>query len=146
VKIALHTPVQQDYLSVYRGFNQELFLKLAPPFPKVKLLRFDGSKPNDVVAIQMNIFGFKQTWISRITQSKVTEQEAYFVDQGQQLPWPLRFWQHRHVVTKSQNGGAIISDLIEYRTASFLIDLLLYPLMLAQFGYRKPIYRRVFKK
>jgi len=145
VRIALHTAVQQDYLSVFKGFNQDLFLKLAPLFPKVKLLRFDGSEPNDIVAIQMNILGLKQTWTSLIIESKITNQQASFVDQGQQLPWPLRFWQHRHLVTKHPNGGAVISDLIEYRTAFWLLDLLLYPFMRAQFSYRKPIYRRYFR-
>jgi len=145
VKIAIHTPVQQNYLTVFEGFNRELFLKLAPPFPQFKLLRFDGCQSGDIVAIELNIFGLKQTWTSLITESKVTEQEAYFIDQGQQLPWPLRFWQHKHLIIKHQSGGAVISDLIEYRTASFIVDLLMYPVMLAQFSYRKPIYRRAFE-
>ena len=145
MKISLHTLVKQDYLSVFQNFDQTLFLALAPPFPKVKLLRFDGSNPGDKVAIRLNFLLFSQTWASLITESNITEQEAYFVDEGQQLPWPLKFWRHRHVVQKHPEGGAVISDLIEFWTASFLVDLLLYPLMWAQFSYRKPIYRKFFK-
>jgi ligand-binding SRPBCC domain-containing protein len=145
VRIAIHTQVKRDYLSVYNNFNQNLFLALAPPFPKFKLLRFDGSQPGDKVAVELNFGLFRQTWTSLITESNISEQEAYFTDQGQQLPWPLKFWQHRHLVKKNSGGGAIISDLIQYRTAFWLLDLLLYPLMLAQFSYRKPVYKRYFK-
>jgi ligand-binding SRPBCC domain-containing protein len=144
LRVAIHTPVQQDFLSVYRKFDQDLFLALAPPFPKFKLLRFDGSQPGDRVAVELNFGVFRQTWTSLITASKVTEQEAYFIDQGQQLPWPLKFWQHQHLITSNPAGGAIIHDLIQYRTAFWLLDWLLYPFMRAQFSYRKPIYRRYF--
>ena len=146
MRIAIHTPVKQNFLAVFKNFDQALFVALAPPFPKTKLLRFDGSQPGDKVAIELNFGLFRQTWASLITESNITGQEAYFVDQGQQLPWPLKFWQHKHLVKRNPAGGAIISDLIQYRTASLLIDLLLYPFMLAQFSYRKPIYKRYFNK
>ena len=145
MRIAIHTQVKRDYLSVYHNFNQSLFLALAPPFPKLKLLRFDGSQPGDKVAVELNFWLFRQTWTSLITESNITGQEAYFTDQGQQLPWPLKIWQHRHLVKNNPGGGTIISDLIQYRTAFWLLDLLLYPLMLAQFSYRKPVYKRYFK-
>ncbi|MGV3588216.1 MAG: SRPBCC family protein [Adhaeribacter sp.] len=145
MRIAIHTEVKQDYLSVYHNFNQQLFLALAPPFPKFKLLRFDGSQPGDVVAVELNFGLFRQTWTSLITESKITDQEAYFIDQGQQLPWPLKYWQHQHLVKNNPAGGAIISDLIQYRTSFWLFDWLLYPVMWAQFSFRKPIYRRYFK-
>ena len=145
MRIAIHTQVKRDYLSVYNNFNQNLFLALAPPFPKFKFLRFDGSQPGDKVAVELNFWLFRQTWTSLITESNITGQEAYFIDQGQKLPWPLKFWQHRHLVKNNPGGGAIISDLIQYRTAFWLLDLLLYPLMLAQFSYRKPVYKRYFK-
>ncbi|KAA5546554.1 SRPBCC family protein [Adhaeribacter rhizoryzae] len=145
MRIAIHTEVKQDYLSVYHKFNQQLFLALAPPFPEFKLLRFDGSQPGDTVAVELNFGLFRQTWTSLITESKITDHEAYFVDMGQQLPWPLKYWRHQHLVKKNPAGGAIISDLIQYRTVFWLFDWLLYPVMWAQFSFRKPIYRRYFK-
>lgn len=44
------TKVHQDYLSVMEGFTEELFLQLNPPFPPVKLKRFDGCNKGDIVA------------------------------------------------------------------------------------------------
>jgi ligand-binding SRPBCC domain-containing protein len=145
LKIAIYTPVKQDYLTVFHNFNQELFLALAPPFPKLTLLRFDGSQPGDQVAIELNFLLFRQTWTSLITESKITGQAAYFIDEGQQLPWPLKYWQHQHLVKNQPSGGAIIGDLIQYRTGLWLLDLLLYPMLLAQFKYRQPVYRQFFK-
>ncbi|MDB5261041.1 MAG: hypothetical protein JWQ14_322, partial [Adhaeribacter sp.] len=89
MRIAIHTSVKKDYIAVFKGFDEALFLALAPPFPKFKLLRFDGSQPGDTVAIELNFGLFCQTWTSLITQSQITDQEAWFIDEGQQLPWPL---------------------------------------------------------
>ncbi|AKD02766.1 hypothetical protein POKO110462_00545 [Pontibacter korlensis] len=143
MKIHLETKVRQDYRSVFDAFDEQLFRKLAPPYPRLQLLRFDGSEPGDVVEVELQT-GIKSfRWTSLITERVVTGAEAYFVDQGQELPPPLQLWHHRHLVTKN-GGGAIIHDIITYSTGNKLLDLLLYPFMLAAFGMRKPIYRREF--
>lgn len=145
MQLHLKTTVQQDYLTVFHAFDEQLFRKLSPPYPRLKLLRFDGSAPGDVVEVELQT-GLKAfRWTSLITERKVTDTEAYFIDQGQELPPPLRYWHHRHLVSKNGNG-TIIHDIITYRTGSNLLDLLLYPLMLAQFSMRKPIYRKVFRR
>lgn len=145
MRIHLKTTVQQDFLTVFNAFDEKLFRRLSPPFPRLKLLRFDGSKPGDVVEVELQT-GIKSfRWTSLIIEREVTDTEAYFIDQGQVLPPPLRYWHHKHLVTKS-GSGAIIHDIITYSTGHKLADLLLFPLMLAQFGMRKPVYRKVFGK
>ncbi|MFD2246789.1 SRPBCC family protein [Pontibacter ruber] len=145
MQLHLQTAVQQDYLKVFHAFDEQLFRRLSPPYPRLKLLRFDGSKPGDVVEVELQT-GFKSfRWTSLITEESITDTEAYFVDQGQELPPPLRYWHHKHLITK-YGSGAIIHDIITYSTGFKLLDLLFYPLMLAQFGMRKPIYRKVFGK
>jgi len=145
MRIHLKTAVQQDYITVFNAFDERLFRKLSPPYPRLKLLRFDGSEPGDVVAVALQT-GFKSfRWTSLITERKVTDTEAYFVDQGQELPPPLRFWRHQHLITKN-GSGAIVHDIITYSTGIKPLDLLLYPLMVAQFSMRKPVYKREFGK
>jgi ligand-binding SRPBCC domain-containing protein len=135
--------VRQDFQTVFSGFDEKLFRRLAPPYPRLRLLRFDGSQPGDLVEIEL-LTGFRRfRWTSRITERQVTDTEAWFTDQGEELPPPLRFWHHRHLVTR-RGTGATIHDLITYRTRSRLLDLLLYPLLWAQFAYRKPVYRKAF--
>jgi ligand-binding SRPBCC domain-containing protein len=144
VRIHLKTNVCGDHREVLAGFDEKLFRRLAPPFPRLRLLRFDGSRPGDRVEIEL-LTGLKRfRWTSLITERQVTDQEAWFTDQGQQLPPPLRYWRHRHLVTNRGNGASTIHDIIDYRTSFRLLDGLLYPLLWAQFAYRKPVYRRVF--
>jgi ligand-binding SRPBCC domain-containing protein len=145
MQLHLQTAVQQDYLKVFHAFDEQLFRKLAPPYPRLKLLRFDGSEPGDVVevALKTGIKSFR--WTSLITEQGITDTEAYFVDEGQELPPPLRHWRHKHLVTKN-GSGATIHDIIDYSTNFHPLDVLLYPLMLAAFGMRKPVYRKVFGK
>lgn len=145
MRIHLKTAVQQDYISVFNAFDEQLFRRLSPPYPRLKLLRFDGSMPGDVVEVELQTSLKSFRWTSLITEREVTDAEAYFVDQGQQLPPPLRYWHHRHLVTRS-GSGAVIHDIITYSTGVKVLDLLLYPLMLAQFSMRKPMYRKVFGK
>ena len=143
MQLHLRTQVKQDYLSVFNAFDESLFRKLSPPYPRLRLLRFDGSYPGDVVEVEL-LAGFKSfRWTSLITERSVTDAEAYFVDEGLEVPPPLRHWRHKHLVTKEGNG-AVIHDIIEYRTGSKALDLLLYPLMLLQFGSRKPVYKKTF--
>ncbi|QCR25138.1 hypothetical protein [Pontibacter sp. SGAir0037] len=145
MRLHLKTTVQQDFRHVFDAFDEKLFLALSPPYPRLKLLRFDGSAPGDIVAVEM-LTGFsRHCWTSLITEREVTDTDAYFVDEGQELPAPLQTWHHKHLVSKHGNG-AIIHDIITFSTGNKLLDQLLYPLMLAQFSMRKPVYKKLFGK
>jgi ligand-binding SRPBCC domain-containing protein len=143
MKITIETHVEQGYLTVKKGFNETLFTKLSPPFPPVKLIRFDGSTTGDLVILELNFIFFKQNWTSEIVEDQTDEKEFYFVDKGIELPFFLKKWTHRHRIIKD-GENAIIRDEIEYKAPFLVLTWLLYPVMLLQFAYRKPIYKRIF--
>ena len=144
--LILRTAVAQAPAAVLAGFTQELFLALAPPFPRLTLRRFDGCRRGDRVEIELNTLLSKLTWTSLITDDGTLPNGThFFIDEGQTLPPPLRYWRHRHLIEPGPAGGSRIVDDLEYRTASPLLDALLYPAMWAQFAWRKPIYRRWFR-
>ena len=144
MRVRIKTSVVASLETVKEGFTEDLFLKLNPPFPPVELLRFDGCKKNDVVALELNFILFRQYWISVITEDQDNESEWFFVDKGSQLPFFLKRLRHRHVVQQSGEGAVIIDD-ITYSTGTILTDLIMYPALLGQFLYRKPVYKRIFK-
>lgn len=144
MKLRIQTHVSQPYQVVWQGFNEKLFRKLSPPFPPVRVIQFDGCLAGDTVALELNFFLFKQQWISRITEQQSSESEIYFVDEGTKLPFFLRFWRHRHRIIREKAGGTIIADEIEFKTPLWVTDYLMYPLLWAQFAYRKPIYKKTF--
>lgn len=145
MQIKLETSVEQSYLDVKAGFNESLFKKLSPPFPPVKLLRFDGSKKGDLVTLELNFVFFKQKWTSEITEDKTSDLEFYFIDQGVELPFFLKKWKHKHRVI-STGIGSIIRDEIEYEASFGILTYLLYPALWLQFSFRKPIYKKIFKR
>lgn len=146
MRVILRTAVAQPPAQVMAGFTRELFLALAPPFPSMKLRRFDGCRTGDVVEIELNIGVKKLPWTSLITDDGIlADGTHFFVDEGQILPPPLRYWQHRHLIEPGPDGGSIIVDNLEYCTGFKVLDVLIYPAMWAQFAWRKPIYRRWFK-
>lgn len=145
MKITIETPVEQGYLDVKSGFDDSLFKKLSPPFPPVRLLRFDGSQKGDLVSLELNFLFFKQKWTSEITDDKTTELEFYFIDQGIELPFFLKKWKHKHRVISS-GIGSVIRDEIEFEAPFRWMTILLFPALWLQFAYRKPIYRKIFKR
>lgn len=145
MKILIETSVEQGYLDVKSGFNESLFKKLSPPFPPVKLIRFDGSEKGDLVTLELNFIFFKQKWTSEITEDKTTDLEFYFIDQGVELPFFLKKWRHKHRVI-STGIGSIIRDEIEYEAPFGILTYFLYPALWLQFAFRKPIYKRTFRR
>ena len=144
MRFTISTNVQKSYKQVFQGFDESLFLALAPPFPKVKLLRFDGCKKGDEVHLELNLIFFKQRWDAEIIESGELENELYFIDKGAQLPFFLKKWKHHHRIIGHENGTSDIVDAIEYTTPFFLFDYLMFPVLYLQFAARKPIYKRLF--
>jgi len=144
MKIEIKTKVGATVNRVKEGFDEKLFLSLSPPFPPVRVLRFDGCKKGDRVGLQLNFLLFKQNWESLITAEVSTESEFSFVDEGVVLPFFLKRWKHHHLVLSEPKGGSCVIDDISFSTGWVLTDYLMYPLLYFQFLYRKPIYRKVF--
>ncbi|MBO0929842.1 SRPBCC family protein [Fibrella aquatilis] len=143
MKLTIRTPVQAPLEAVWAGFDRQLFDQLSPPFPPVTVLRFDGCLTGDVVSLELNFILFKQVWNSDIIDQQTTDAEIFFIDQGTKLPFFLKAWHHKHRLIE-QGTGTVIADEITFQTPNRLFDYLFYPLLWAQFMYRKPIYRRVF--
>jgi ligand-binding SRPBCC domain-containing protein len=145
MKLIIETAVEQGYLDVKSGFNEALFKKLSPPFPPVEVIRFDGCTKGDQVILELNFLLFKQRWTSIITEDNTTEMEFSFVDEGIELPFFLKKWKHRHRVI-STGIQSKIRDEITFETPIGLLNYLLYPALWLQFAYRKPIYRKFFRR
>ena len=150
MRLRLVTQVHQSLPTVWAGFNLALFERLNPPFPPVKVIRFDGCLRGDVVHLRLNFFLFRQDWISVIVDQKSNDTEIFFVDQGNKLPFFLSYWQHHHRLLRvsddtTGNQTSIIDD-VTFKTPFLLTDYILYPLLWLQFAYRRPIYRRVFNQ
>jgi ligand-binding SRPBCC domain-containing protein len=143
MKIYLETEVAGNFQDVFAQFDQSLFEQLAPPFPPVELLRFDGSRPGDEYLIELKLPLLQQQWHGRITEAGANDSECWFVDEGLRMPFFLAFWHHRHTV-RQQGDHCVIIDDIEYRAPFSWLTVLLYPTMWAQFAYRKPLYRKIF--
>ncbi len=141
MRILIETPVAQDYKTVWAGFNEDLFLALKPIFPPLKLLRFDGSMAGDEVHVQI----FNQRFDALIVEQAELEGEIYFIDEGKQLPFPLKKWRHRHRMIQQAKGSLIIDD-IQFSTGFVLLDYLVYPGLYLQFAGRKPVYQKIFGK
>jgi len=143
--IRIITPVNARFETVVSHFNEQLLRQVSPPFPPTRLLRYDGNLPGNEVHVELNFIFFRQVWKSKIIACQKSDQSLIFVDEGTQLPFFLAYWHHEHRVEKTGTDSTI-TDNITCRTPFLLTDWLMYPLMYLQFWYRKPLYRKYFKR
>lgn len=142
--INIKTFVKKSPKEVFEKFDRDLFIKLKPPGIGLKILQFDGCKEGDVVQLELNFGFFRQRWKSLITEFFQDENQIYFIDEayGKDLPFFLKDWKHKHIISKTDNGSAIIDD-INYK-APFGLNLLTYPAVYFQMLFRKPVYKKEF--
>jgi ligand-binding SRPBCC domain-containing protein len=142
----LETKVKCSFDTVVRHFNKDLFLALKPPFLHLDVERFDGVNINDEVHLSIGIGPVRQKWISVITDQQSHESEWFFIDEGNQLPPPLKTWHHRHRVIKESEEITVIRDEITFSTGNIITDTTMYPVLAWQFSFRAPAYKKFFEK
>lgn len=143
--IKISQKVVGNYKKVFEKFDRELFEYLTPKFPKMEIAEFGGSKPGNIVHIKF-IKPFKQDWISEITEEKITDDEAYFIDEGRELPFPLKKWHHKHRIKKVDENTSEIIDEMKFSSGNFLFTLFTAPGLYFAFSPRKKLYKEYFQK
>ncbi len=143
--IRLKTQVDGHYMEVMQKFDLDLFEALKPKVGKMEVVQFTGSKKGDVVRIKF-LRPLKAIWVSHITEDGADEQQAFFVDEGVELPYPLQYWRHIHIVKKVTEDRSLIVDDISFKASNPFLSFLMYPIIYLSFLPRKPVYRAYFKK
>lgn len=143
MNIQLKTKVKGNYKDIMRQFDRKLFEALKPKQAKMEIVEFTGSKKGDRVHLRF-LSPIKAEWISEIVEDGVNDQEAYFIDEGTTLPFPLTYWRHKHIVQKIREDTSYIIDDMTFSGANALITALIYPGIYLGFYPRKKIYQKYF--
>jgi ligand-binding SRPBCC domain-containing protein len=146
MRITLSKTVLAPPESVWAGFNRQLFEKLAPFFPRLKVIRFDGCQLGDQLELELHFGLFRQRWVGEITEQASTEDEIFFVDEGRELPFFLKRWRHRHRLLRVPEGTRIVDEIEFNSPLGVCGDWLLAPGLWWQFRGRHPIYSAVFDR
>jgi len=144
MQLILRTKVNGHYREIMKRFDRQLFEALKPKMAAMEIVAFTGSKKGDRVHIRFES-PIKTEWISEITEDEINQEEAYFVDEGVQLPFPLKYWRHKHIVRKIDEQTSYIIDDINYEGPNALISFLMYPALYLGFAPRKKVYQQYFK-
>ncbi len=145
MNIQLKTMVKGNYKDIMRQFDRKLFEALKPANAEMEIVEFTGSEKRDKVHLRF-LSPIKAEWISKITDNGENENEAFFIDEGVKLPFPLSYWKHKHIVRKISPDTSYIIDDITFKGLNFLFSLFLYPAIYAGFYPRKKVYRAYFNK
>lgn len=145
MNIQFETKVKGNYKEVMAKFDRKLFEALKPKQGEMEIVDFTGSKKGDRVHIRFTS-PIKAEWVSDIIEDHIGEEEAYFIDEGVQLPFPLSYWQHKHIVQKVDEDNSIIIDDITFKAQNWLLTRLMYPAIYLGFAPRGKIYQQYFGK
>lgn len=143
MNIRIATSVKGNYQDIMARFDRQLFEALAPKGAQMDIVAFTGSQKGDTVHLRF-VSPIRAEWVSKITEDGQNEQEAWFVDEGVQLPFPLGYWKHKHIVQKLTEDTSCIIDDITFEGKNRVLSWLLYPAIYVGFYPRKKIYRNYF--
>ena len=145
MNIKFETKVKGNYKGVIQAFDQQLFEALKPKQGEMEIIEFTGSKKGDRVHVRF-LRPIKAEWISLITEDGINEEEAFFVDEGYKLPFPLTYWKHKHIVKKVDENHSLIVDDITYEAKIGVLTWLMYPAVYFGFAQREKVYKAYFEK
>ena len=142
MNLQIDCQVKGDYQKVFEHFNENLFKKLTPSFIKIK--KFDGVEVGDEFIIEIPILFTTMVWKGRISQREKSHDSCYFVDIGDTLPFPLKSWEHKHLILKDEEN-AIISDKINFDSyGGFFLRPFVYIMVYIMIKVRTPLYKSYF--
>lgn len=118
---------------------------MLPPLGLVKVKRYQGQTPGDIIDLKFNI-PFMGHWVVIIKDSFLSHREYSFTDRGLKVPFGIKYWKHNHRVVARNNNSCFIIDDIEFETSFVITDRLLYLPLFFMFYMRKPQYRSYYKK
>ena len=125
------------------AFHQYSFISFLTKFQPVKILSWDGIESGKKAKFKFWFFGWKHLTVCHEKYIN-TNSKLSFYDKGVDLPMGIKFWNHFHSV--SQSGDEVyIEDLFEYRHKSKIVEIMLYPVMIAPIVVRKVTYKLFFK-
>ncbi len=142
----IKTEINAPFDKVWNGFGEKLFNALQPSFPATEVLRFDGCNIGDVVETNIKFFGIKQPFYAVIIDNAVNAQQACFTDIGTKLPFFLKAWQHKHIISSAGENTSIITDEIHFASWNKVAEAFLLPVIYGQLYMRKPVYRKFFQQ
>lgn len=144
-QFTIQTRVEAPFETVRDGFNRSLLEYLLPTFPAGKLARYDGNQPGALIQIELQAFGIRQVWLSKVTEEEASAGQYHFVDEGVELPFFLQKWQHTHLLER-EGPHTLITDRIRFEAARPFPGFLVLPVLRQQFLPRKKQYKRYFEK
>ena len=129
---------------VIDSFHKIDFIKFLISFQPVRIIKWDGIENGLTAHLKFWLLKW-HSFIVIHKNYKRTNTSLSFVDSGITLPMGIKEWNHLHEV-EHLNDNIIIKDFIEYKHRFYILELLLYPILISPIVMRKFLYKIYFKK
>jgi ligand-binding SRPBCC domain-containing protein len=142
--VQFSTSIPYPIADVTACFNQNLFSFLAPAFPRLKILRYDGQKKDDRIEIELDFGLWRSLWVAHIVRTWQTDDAWGFEDVGGPLPFPFTTWQHQHKLDKISQTETLVTDFVGFRAGAWWRTLCFKWVVQGMLAGRGPQYKRYF--
>ncbi|RKL68805.1 hypothetical protein CR203_01810 [Salipaludibacillus neizhouensis] len=118
------TELPRSISEVWSFFQTNENLASITAFPKIDILGDKDVKEGASVHLRLDFILLRLHWKGRIT--KVVP-EAYFMDEGEKLPFPFKTWRHVHAFKELGSYKTKMIDRVEYESfvPPFIVNLML---------------------
>ena len=126
------TEIPRSISEVWSFFQSNQNLAAITAFPKIDILGDKDVEKDANIHLRLNFMLFKIHWKGRITE---VVPEAYFIDQGEKLPFPIKSWSHVHAFKRLSSDETKMIDKVEYD--SYVPPMLVNLMLKGMFHSRK---------
>lgn len=105
------TDIDRPLSEVWSFFQTNDNLAAITGFPKIRILGDKDVTEGAAVHLEMNFYFMKLEWKGEIT--KVVP-EAFFMDEGTDLPYPFTSWRHVHAFKAVDEKTTRMIDRVEF--------------------------------
>tara|TARA_B100000424_G_C22910494_1_gene484352 strand:+ start:351 stop:788 length:438 start_codon:yes stop_codon:yes gene_type:complete len=131
-----------DFDKVVKSFHSIKIVKFLTRFQPVKIINWSGIQNNDKAYFKLWFFGWKNFRVIH-KDYKLKKDRLSFIDKGEELPFGIIFWEHRHTVEKIEKG-TLISDVVNFKHSNKYLEYLLFPILMFPIIIRKFLYKIYF--
>ncbi len=135
--------IKGEYRKVFSHFDERLFDRLLPPKWVAEVEKYEGNKLGDRVIINFKKPVKGQLKVE-ILSKDITSKQAFFMDEGLNMPFGIKYWRHFHRVFAKGDESVIVDD-IHFSFNNRLKDMIAYPIIKFIFKRRCKVYKAYFE-
>ncbi len=133
-----------NFDKVCNSFHDRKFVDFLTSLQPVKIISWTGIENDKIAFFKLWFFGWRDFKVKH-SEYTIENNILSFKDIGQELPFGLTSWNHKHTVKKDKDKILIV-DVIKIKHKNLILGYILLPMLVVPIFIRKFLYPLYFYK